>query len=82
MAKIQLVDNWRTAYRWYSVRIAAAISAAAGLWLAVPDEVKAAIPEKYKPLAVLVGGVAVAVSRVIRQSSGAQDGADEGSGPQ
>lgn len=72
MAKIQLVDNWRTAWRWYSVRIAGLITGAAATWIALPEEVKAAIPEEYKPLAVLVGGVAVALSRLVRQANPAQ----------
>jgi len=67
MAKIQLVDNWRSAWRWYSVRTAGLITGAAAVWMALPEEVKAAIPEKYKPLAVLVGGVAVALTRIIHQ---------------
>ena len=67
MAKIQLFDNWRSAWRWYSVRTAGLITGAAAVWMALPEEVKAAIPEKYKPLAVLVGGVAVALTRIIHQ---------------
>ena len=29
MAKLKLVDNWRTAHRWYSMHVAAAIVIAA-----------------------------------------------------
>ena len=57
MAKIQLVDNWRSAWRWYSVRAAAAIVSAAAFWTQLPDATKEAIPDKYKPLAIIAGGI-------------------------
>lgn len=82
MAKIQLVDNWRSAWRWYSVRTAGVITSAAAVWMALPDEVKAAIPEKYKPLAVLVGGVAVALTRIIHQPDPQEEQGQKGGNPQ
>lgn len=67
MAKIQLIEGWRKSWRLASMQVAGAITGLAAVWMSLPDEVKAVIPDKYKPVAVLVGGLAVGVARVIRQ---------------
>ena len=68
MAKLNLVDNWRTAHRWYSMHVAAAIVIAAAAWESLPEATRDAIPDKYKPLAVAAGGALVMAARLIQQT--------------
>lgn len=64
-----LIENWKSAWRLWSVRILAVLAAVATCWMMIPDSVKALIPEQY--LGYIVGFVSVcaAVARVIRQFS-------------
>mgnify|MGYP000874993825 FL=1 len=78
MAKQKLVDNWRTAYRWYTMHVAGAIVLAAAAWESLPEATRDAIPDKYKPLAVALGGVLVMAARLIQQKkpAGQSDNSD------
>ena len=44
MKKLQLVENWRQARKWASVKCMALAGVLQTAWLAVPDEIKATIP--------------------------------------
>lgn len=59
--KIQMVEGWRSAWSWISVKCMVLGGALQGAWLAVPDDMKASIPPnvvQYATLALLAVGVA------------------------
>lgn len=37
--KLRLVANWRAAWKWWSMRFAAAAVAAQGAWMTIPQDV-------------------------------------------
>jgi hypothetical protein len=63
------IENWRKAWRMFSVQAQALALAVIGAWQAVPDDIKASVPEwgLWAMLgAILVGGI---VGRLIDQES-------------
>lgn len=66
---MQLIENWKSAWKMWSVRILAVLAIVATSWAAVPDSVKALIPDQY--LGYIVGFVSVcaAIARIIKQFS-------------
>ena len=60
-----------------SVAILAIVLAAAA-WESLPEATRDAIPDKYKPLAVALGGVLVMAARLIQQKkpAGQSDNSD------
>lgn len=73
--KIQLIENWRKAWTWFSVHAMLLAAAIQGAWLQIPEDMKSSIPPQYvqyATLALLAFGVA---GRLIKQSSseGAND---------
>jgi hypothetical protein len=69
----RLVDDWRDFTRWWSVRMTA-VGALLGGILAImpsmPQEVQAAVPERYRIAAVAIWALASLYSRVAKQKSG------------
>jgi len=62
-----LVDNWRKAWRWFSVQAMVLAAAIQGAWLAMPPDLRAGVPENlvmYGTIAVVVLGI---VGRLIPQ---------------
>jgi hypothetical protein len=62
-----LVANWRKAWRWFSVQAMVLAAAIQGAWLAMPPDLRAAVPENlvmYGTIAVVVLGI---VGRLIPQ---------------
>lgn len=64
-----LVPDWRDAWRWFSVRAMALSGAAGAAWLAVPDDLRAAVPEEYLGIGALVLSVLGIIGRLVDQSS-------------
>ncbi len=46
---MKLVDDWKDAPRWLSVRIMAVLAVLPLVWSQLPDDVKAFLPEEYQP---------------------------------
>lgn len=83
---MKLVDEWRNAWRWWSVQLnvlgSALLSAllafpdiAQQIWLGLPDEMKALLPHNvafYVPLLLLFGGN---LARIFKQGE-KRDGAN------
>lgn len=65
---MKLVENWREAWKWHSVWIIAALSAAPYVWAELPDDLKASIPSEWLPLIAVLVGVAGIFGRVRDQS--------------
>lgn len=67
MKKVQLVEDWRKAWRWFSVNAMVLAAAIQGAWLQIPDDMKASIPPalvSYSTIALLVLGV---LGRLLKQ---------------
>lgn len=64
---MKLIPNWRSGWRMFSVQAQAIAIAVIGAWQAIPDDIRASIPQwgLWALLAViLVGGI---VGRLIAQ---------------
>lgn len=77
--KLQLIEDWRNFWRFWSVRLGIVGSAVTAVLIAFPDvalsawammpaDLKAAIPERYMPLIGVVIFVASLVARAIKQT--------------
>ena len=64
---MKLVPNARRAWRWFSIQAMAGSAALQGAWLALPPEMKAAVPDRVvmaATIALLVLGV---IGRLVDQ---------------
>lgn len=67
--KVQLVDNWRTAWRWFSQQCMAISIAIQGTWALMPADLRSSVPSEWitgSAILVLVLGM---VGRMIKQKS-------------
>ena len=64
---MQLVPDWRSAWRWFSVQALAILAALPLVWMALPSDAKGFLPDNLEPwvlFALAVGGI---IGRVIDQ---------------
>ena len=77
--KLELIEDWRNFWRFWSVRLGIVGSAITGVLIAFPDvalsawammpaDLKSAIPERYMPLIGVVIFVASLIARAIKQT--------------
>lgn len=66
---MQLIENWKSAWKMWSVRILAVLAIVSTSWAAVPDSVKALIPDQYLGYVVGLVSVCAAIARIIKQFS-------------
>lgn len=64
---MQLVDNARTAWRWFSVQAMALQGAAAAAWLAVPGDLREAIPSEWLAAGAIALTALGIVGRLVKQ---------------
>jgi hypothetical protein len=64
---MKLVPGARRAWRWFSMQALAFQGALAGAWLAVPDDMRAAVPADWLAAAAVVLAVMGAFGRLIDQ---------------
>ena len=80
MKKIELVGDWRNAARFWSVRFSVIGTALMGLfaiwpesalylWMMMPSEVKALIPQQITSIIAVFVFIMSAISRIIKQRS-------------
>jgi len=65
--KLKLIEDWRNAWRWFSVNAMLLAAAIQGAWLQVPDDMKATLPPhvvSYSTIVLLVLGV---LGRILKQ---------------
>lgn len=67
MKRPQLVEDWHEAWRWVSVQILALQGAAGAAWLAVPDDMRAAVPAEWLAYAAVVLTLIGIPGRMIKQ---------------
>lgn len=73
---MKLVENWKEAWRWYSMRAAAIGAGVLSAWPMLPDEWKAALPEWSLSALGVATLLTVAVGRVVDQGGGRGNGQD------
>ena len=78
---MKLIENWQSAWKMWSVRILAALAIVATSWVAVPDNVKALIPDQFLGYVVGFVSVCAAIARIIKQFSLDDSGTDTGHKP-
>lgn len=66
---MKLIENWQSAWKMWSVRILAVLAIVSTSWSAVPDGVKALIPDQYLGYVVGFVSVCAAIARIIKQLS-------------
>lgn len=66
---MRLVDNWRIAHRWFTMRLSALALALVPVWALIPQEWRDSVPKWV--LMLLFGGYAMAImgGRVVKQGS-------------
>lgn len=55
---MQLVPDWKESWRWFSVQVLAVLAALPLVWVALPADAKAFLPDSLEPwvLAALAAG--------------------------
>lgn len=67
MKKLQFVEDWPMAWRWFSVNAMVLAAAMQGAWLQIPDDMKASIPSalvSYSTILLLMLGL---LGRLLKQ---------------
>jgi hypothetical protein len=67
---MKLVSNAKDAWRWWSVRAMVVQGAVAGSWLAVPDDMRAAVPSEWLAAVAVALTVLGIAGRLIDQGGG------------
>lgn len=71
--KIDLVPDWRQAWRWASTRSMAGVMALLGTYAAMPDDVKAALPPNLVMYVAIIWLVAGIFGRLVKQKGKKDD---------
>ena len=64
---MMLVKDAKQAWRWFSVQVLAIQGAAASAWLAVPDDLRQAVPETWLAGAAVALAVLGIIGRLVDQ---------------
>ena len=67
--KFQLVDDWKKAWRWFSMNCMVVAAAIQGAWVYVPDDMREAVPHHIVEgitITLLVLGV---LGRLVKQGN-------------
>jgi len=64
---MKLVDDARSAWRWFSVQAMALQGAAAVAWLAVPNDLRASVPSEWMAIGAVVLVVLGIAGRLVQQ---------------
>ena len=70
MRKITTVATWRESLRWYSQRVNMALISVAPVWLALPEDMRASIPQTWLAVFAATMGVLGFAGRLISQDDG------------
>jgi len=62
-----MVQNWRDAWKWFSVQAFAVIIALPAVWMALPADVKAMVPDGWEKWIVMGIALAGLFGRLIDQ---------------
>lgn len=65
---MKFVENWRDAWKWFSVQALAVLIALPMVWMALPADVKAYLPDGWEPWVLVILAAAGLLGRVIDQN--------------
>jgi hypothetical protein len=68
---MKMVPDAKRAWRWFSVQAMALQGAAAAAWLAVPDDMRAAVPSEWLAIGALAITALGIIGRLVDQGGGA-----------
>lgn len=78
--KLRMIDEWRSAHTFASVRVGAFFAALFGVgpslisaWGLLPDDLKAQLPQGWSRVVATAGFMLVALARVFTTDKGADD---------
>lgn len=71
---MQLVSDWKSAWKFYSTRAMSLALIAQSVWLGLPAEMRESIPPKWMALATIAMLVLGILGRFIKQSPTDHDG--------
>lgn len=64
---MKLVPDWKKGLRWWSVRIALAMAAIPPIWMGLPPDVKAMLPDDMQPWVLTIMALGAAAGRFVDQ---------------
>lgn len=64
---MRLVENWKSAWKWHSTQVLAAIAALPFVWMELPPDAKDMIPQEWRGWIVSVLALAGIVARLRAQ---------------
>ena len=64
---MQLVENVRQAWRWFSVQVLTVLTALPLVWMALPPESQDLVPESWRPWALAVVALCGLLGRLVKQ---------------
>ncbi len=67
---MKMVEDWKSAWRWFSVQALTIIAAIPLVWPMIPPDVQAWLPEQYRPYVILALALGGIVGRVVDQKGG------------
>lgn len=67
MPRLKLVDDYRQAWKWFSVQAIALLSVLPSVWLSLPEEWRDAVPDGWKIAGCLLVGAAGIYGRIVDQ---------------
>lgn len=65
---MRFVENWRNAWKWFSVQALAVIIALPMVWMALPADVKAMVPDGWEKWIVIAIAAAGLMGRLVDQT--------------
>lgn len=69
---MKLVSNWKNAWRWHSTQLLAIVAVAPFVWVELPPDIKALLPEEWRPWVFSVMAAAGIAARL--KDQGGRDG--------
>jgi protein-S-isoprenylcysteine O-methyltransferase Ste14 len=65
---MKLVDNWKQAWRWFSIQALALVALLPVVWPQLPPQVTAWVPEAWRPWVVVIIAIGGIAGRLIDQN--------------
>ncbi len=64
---MHLIPDWRQAWRWFSVQALALLVALPLVWVSLPADAKAFLPDSFEPWVLVLVAIGGLVGRLIDQ---------------